>query len=316
MADLKNLANCASPDSIFNVGIPPCDLAKKKIKGVIFADKGVRFTSAETASVAAFLAAVKTKTTAARGGRVYPVLDILNFEDQTGDPATGSVGNLSTATIITNDAVPAFRFGYNGTEARHARMAAMAGAQLDMFIVDDQWAVYGTLDGDDFAGYSVLQAYAYTSKFIVSDSVNQYSFRVTLADITEYRDKSIYVVTNASLATAGAGLVNVQLSKLSNASNVYKIKMIADGGTDMEPTYGAAIAGLTFTAVNLETGAALTITSVADDTALDALTVTIDNTQWTAMTVGDRFQLNGPSAAALAGAGVKYFEIVSVAIAK
>jgi len=315
MADLKNLANCASPDSVFNVGIPPCDLAKKKIKGVIFADKGVRFSTSDTASVAAFIAAVKTKAAAARGGRVYPMFDILNFEDSTGDPATGSVGNLSTATIVTNDAVPAFRFGYNGTEARYRRVSAIAGAQLDMFIVDDQWAVYGTLDGDEFAGFSVLQAYSYTSKFIVSDSVNQYSFRVTLADITEYRDNSVYVVTNSGLSAA-SGLVNVQMSKLSNASNVHKIKMIADGGTDMEPLYGAAIAALTFTATNLETGAAFTVTSTADDTTLDALTATLDSTAWAALATGDRVQFNGPTAAALSAAGVKYFEFLPVILVK
>jgi hypothetical protein len=125
MADILNLANCASPDSVFNVGVPPCDLSKKKMKGVIFADSGVSFSGSEIASVAAFIAAVKTKSTAARGGRVYPIWDILNFEDNTGDPSTGSIGNLSTATIITQDAVPSFSFGYNGTEARHRRMAAM-----------------------------------------------------------------------------------------------------------------------------------------------------------------------------------------------
>lgn len=315
MADLLNVANCASPDSVFNVGIPPCDLAKKKIKGIIFADKSVRFNASETASVAAFIAAVKAKQVAARGGRVYPVWDILNFEDSTGDPSTGSVGNLSTATIVTSDAVPAFRFGYNGTEARHQRMSAMAGASLDVFFVDDQYAVYGTLDGEEFAGFSVLQAYPYTSKFMVSDTVNQYSFRVTLGDITEYRENSRYLVTNSGI-TAAAGLVNAQLSKLSNATNVYKIKLIADGGTDMEPLYGALIAPLTFTATNLQTGSSIAITSVADDTALDAFTVTFDNAAYTALASGDKIQLNGPSASALATANVKYFEILPVVLTK
>lgn len=315
MADLKNLANCASPDSVFNVGIPPCDLAKKKIKGVIFADKGVRFSTGDTASVAAFIAAVKTKAAAARGGRVYPMFDILNFEDSTGDPATGSVGNLSTATIVTNDAVPAFRFGYNGTEARHRRVSAMAGAQLDMFIVDDQWAVYGTLDGADFAGFSVLQAYSYTSKFIVSDSVNQYSFRVTLADITEYRDNSVYVVTNSGLSAA-SGLVNVQLTELSKVGGAVKVLAIADGGTNLEPIYTTAISALTFTAVNLETGVAHVVTSVADAPADDAYLVTLDATAWTALTAGDRVQISGPTAAALSAAGVKYFEMLPVIVTK
>lgn len=316
MANILNLANCASPDSIFNVGVPPCDLAKKKIKGVIFADKGVTFTGADVASVAAFIAAVKTKTTAARGSRVYPIWDILNFEDNTGDPATGGIGNLTTATIITQDAVPSFRFGYNGTEARHKRMAAMVGASLDVFFVDEAYAVYGTQDAEGvFGGFSVLQAYADTSKFPVADAINQYSFRVTLGSITEYRDNSLYVVTNSGILAA-VGLVNVQLSQLSEAANVHKIQAIADGGTNLQPLYGTAIAGLTWTATNLETGASFTVTSVAEDAALEAFTVTLDAAAWTALTAGDRVQINGPSAAALAGVNVKPFEMISVIVTK
>ncbi len=314
--DILGLANCASPDSVFNVGVPPCDLSKKKMKGVIFADKGVQFTGADVASVNAFIGAIKTKTTAARGGRVYPIWDILNFEDNTGDPATGSIGNLTTATIITSDAIPAFRFGYNGSEARHKRMAAMVGASLDVMFVDEQFAVYGTeVAPGIFGGFSVLQAYADTSKFVVADAVNQYSFRVTLGSIAEYRDQSLYVTCNAGLLAA-VGLVDVELREDSAAANVYKIAVIADGGTNLEPLYGGDLDGLTWTAVNLQDGTAFTVTSVADDTANDVLTVTFDSTMFTALASGDRIQLNGPDAAALAGAGITPFEIIPLVITK
>lgn len=315
-AGVIGLANCATPDSVFNVGVPPCDLKKKKMKGVIFADRGVTFSGSEVASAAAFIAAVKTKTTAARGGRVYPVWDLLNFEDNTGDPATGGIGNLTTATITTSDAVPAFRFGYNGTEARHTRMSAMAGATLDVFFVDEGFSVYGTLKSEGvFGGFDVLQAYGDVTKFVVQDAINQYSFRVTLGSVTEYRDLSTYVVTNSGILSA-VGLVNVVLSKLSNATNVYKIQAIADGGTNLEILNGVAIAALTWTATNLQTGAAITITSVADDSALDAFTVTFDSTMYTALGTGDKIQLNGPSAAALSAAGVKPYEMIPVILVK
>lgn len=316
LTDILGVANCATPDSIFNVGVPPCDLKKKKMKGVIFADRGVTFTGSEVASINAFIAALKTKTTAARGGRVYPIWDLLNFEDNTGDPATGSVGNLTTATVITSDAIPAFRYGYNGTETRHKRIAAMMGSTLDVFFVDEGFAIYGTEKSTGvFAGFNLLQQYADTTKFPVSDAVNQYSFRLTLGDITEYRDKSLYVSTNAGVLAA-VGLVNVQMSELSKAANVIKVKVVADGGTDLEPLYGALIAGLTFTAKNLQTSAAFTVTSNADDTALDAITVTLDTTLWTALASTDKVEIFGPTAAALSAAGVKPYEFISVIITK
>lgn len=315
MQDILGLANCASKDSIFNTGVPLCDLAKKKIKGVIFADKGTTFSGADIASTASFIAAVKTKTTAARGGRVYPVWDILNFEDTTGDPSTGAVGNLSNATIITQDASPAFRFGYNGSEARAARMAAMNGASLDMFIVDDQFAVYGASKNGGFGGFSVLQAYHYTTKFITGDAVNQYSFRVTLGDISEYRDTSTYVVTNSGILAA-VGLINIQQKKFDLTSNVLKVEALADGGTNLEPLYGAELAAETWTLTNLDTGENVAITSVAKDDADDVFVVTIDTTAYTAAASGTRFQLDGPTAADMSAAGVKPFEFVGFVFEK
>lgn len=314
-ADILGLANCASPDSVFNSGIPLCDLAKGKIKGVILADRGVSFTPADRASVASMIAAIKTKTTAARGSRVYPVFDINNFEDSTGEPQTGSIGNLSTATIVVQDGIPVFRFGYNGSEKRHARMALMNGASLDVFFIDDKFAMYGTQSGDNLKGYNVLQAYTYVSRFIVADAVNQYSFQLTLGSIAEYRENSNYVVLNSGVLSA-QGLIDVELFELSNVANVYKIQPIADGGTNLSAndTTNAAIAGLTFTAKRLDTGAAIPITSVAADNTLDALTVTFDSTAWTAA-AGQDVQLNGPSAADLAGAGVKPYEMIPVIIA-
>lgn len=314
--DILGLANCASPDSVFNTGVPPCDLSKKKMKGVIFADRGKTFTGADVASTNAFIQAVKDATTADRGGRVYPIWDILNFEDNTGDPSTGSIGNLSTATIVTQDAIPSFRFGYNGSETRSKRMAAMSGASLDVFFVDEQFAVYGTeVTPGVFGGFSILQAYADTSKFIVADAVNQYSFRITLGSIVQYRDQSLYVVANAGILGAVA-LVDVGLRYVSNATNVYKISVIADGGTNLEPLYGTDLDGLTWTAVNLQTGAAFTITSVADDAVNKVLTFTLDSTMYTALASGDRIQLNGPSADDLAGAGITPYDIVPMIITK
>lgn len=317
MRDILDLANCASPDSVLNTGVPLCDLAKKKMKAVIFADKGVRFSGAQIQTVAAFIIALKAATVAPRGQRVYPIWDMLNFEDSTGDPATGSIGNLTTATIITSDAIPAFRFGYNGSEARHKRLAALAASSVDVFFVDEQWAIYGTDRNGAFGGFSVIQAYAYTSKFIVGDAVNQYSFHVTLGSIAEYRDQSRYVVANSGILAA-TGLINVELQKLSNATNVYKIQPIADGGTNLATLYGAALAAMTFTAKNLQTGAALAVTSVAYDSTpgAEALTVTFDNTAYSALNVGDLFQLSGPSAATLATGNIKPFEIMNATFVK
>lgn len=315
LQDIIGLPSCVSPDTEFNTGTPLCDLIKGRIIGTIFADKGKTFSSSDCASAASVIAAIKTATTADRGGRVYPLWSLLNFEDNTGDPSTGSIGNLTTATIVTQDGVPQFRFGYKGGELQHKVIAAMVGGAYDIFFVDDQYAIYGykTTNGE-LSGFSVIQNYVDPSKFTVADAVNKYSYRVTLADIKQYRDLSTFVVTNSGILSA-VGLINVTLSKLSNVTNVYKIKVIADGGTDLEPINGAAIAALTWTAKKSD-GTAFTITSVADDTTLDAMTITFDSAMYTALTSGGTIQLYGPTASALAGAGVKPYEFRSLIIVK
>lgn len=314
--DILSVANCARPDSVFNTGKPLCDLKKSKFFGVIFADAGLEVPEDALASVPAFIQWLKDSTVAERGQRVYPLFDIRNFTDNTGDPATGSTGNLTTASIVTSDAVPTFKFGYNGSEKRHQRLAEMTGASLDIFFVDDQFAVYGTTSANGrIKGYSVEQAYTDTSKFIIADSVDQYAFRITLADAKEYRNRTEYIVTNGGLS-AVSGLVNATMKLITLAANVVNMEIIADGGTNLEPIHGAAIAAETFTARRLDTGAPIAVTSAADDPTNDQIDITLDSTAYTATPSDTDIEIIGPSAADLSAAGVKPYEFISLVFTK
>jgi len=317
MASVYNIPDCASPESLFNTGKPLCDVIKGiPKKGVIILDKGTTFSAANGASAAAFIAALKTKTTAARGGRVYPIWDINNFEEDTPDPTTGGLGNMTTEQIFISDPIPSFRIGYGGGELQHKRLSLMSGGSYDIMIVDDSFNVYGTATADGgMKGFSVSQLFVYPSKFRVADGVNQYSFRVQLADISEYRENSSMIKTNSTLLTA-YGLITVQLAELSKSANVVKVLAVADGGTNLEPVYGTAISGLTWTAKYVSDGTAFTVTSVADNTTDDAYNVTLDSTLWAALASGDQVQIYGPTAAALAGASVAPYEMVSVIVTK
>jgi len=315
LADILNLPNCATQETEFNTGIPLCDLIKKKIIGVIFADSGVFFTAAHRATVTAFLTELEAKTTAARGSRVYPLWDIRNYDDQTGEPTKGGVGNLTTSQVVTADGIPAFRFGYNGGEIQHQILANIESGQYDMFLVDEGYTVYGTRSGDNLVGFSTEQIYVNPSKFQVTDRVNQYSFDVTLASMIEYKQRSGFVVTNSTI-TEKVGLINITMSEFSLVSNVVKLYMIAAGGTNLEPIHGAALDGLTWTAKNTSTGAAFTVTSVATDATNDVMGVTLDTTAWAALTSGDQVTIYGPTPAAMAAADIAPYEFVPYTVTK
>lgn len=315
MKNILDVANCAKKDSRFNTGVPLCDIVKKKIRGVLFMDKGVTFTGSEINSVAAFIQAVKAKTIAPRGQRVYPVFDLLNFEETTGEASTGATGNLTTATIRTSNATPSFTIGYSGSEARHKNMSAMEGMSLDFMLLDEQFAVYGTEKEGGIGGFAVLEAYTNTSKFIISDAVNQYSFVVSLANISEYKDNSMYVVTNSGILTA-VGVINIGLEEFDHSANVLKLAVIADGGQDLYDLHGAAIAALEFSARNLEDNSVIPVTSVAVDAANKVLTITLDTTAYGLIPAGGQFEISGPDASTLADAGIKPYEIIPATFTK
>lgn len=315
LADILNIPNCATADTEFNTGVPLCRLKKKKIIGVIFADSGVYFTAAHRASAAAFLTELDTKTTAARGSRAYPLWNIRNFEDQTGEPQKGALGNLTTSQANIADGIPVMNFGYDGDEIQHQVLSIIETGSYSVFLVDENYVVYGTKSGDNMIGFSIEDIYVPLSKFPVSDFVNQYSFNITFSSMTEWKSNSAFVVTTSGI-TAKVGLINITLSQYSLVSNVAKLYMIAKGGTNVEPLYGAALDGLTWTAQNATTGAAITVTSVATDATNDVMGVTIDSTEYTALASGTTIKILGPTPAAMAAVSIKPFEFVPVVITK
>lgn len=315
LADILNIPNCATADTEFNTGVPLCRLKKKKIIGVIFADSGVYFSAAHRASAAAFLTELETKTTAARGSRAYPLWNIRNFEDQTGEPQKGALGNLTSSQANISDGIPVMNFGYDGDEIQHQVLSIIETGSYSVFLVDENYVVYGTKSGDNMVGFSVEDIYVPLSKFPVSDYVNQYSFNITFSSMTEWKSNSAFVVTTSGI-TAKVGLINITLSQYSLVSNVVKLYMIAKGGTNVEPLYGAALDGLTWTAQNATTGAAITVTSVATDPTNDVMTVTIDSTEYTALASGTQIKILGPTPAAMAAVSIKPFEFVPVVITK
>lgn len=314
-ADLLNIPSCATEESQFNTGVPLCDLKKKKLIGVIFADAGVYFTAAHRASTTAFLAEVAAKTIADRGSRVYPLWNIRNLEDQTSEPGKGSVGNLTTTQSNVSDGIPAFNFGYAGGELQHAILSKVESGNYDVFLVDADYVVYGTQSGTNMVGFSTEQIYVNLSKFPVSDFVNQYSFSITFSSMIEWKSQSAFVVTNSGL-TAKVGLIGVPLALLSSATNVHKVLAVAVGGTNLQELYGTAISALTWTAVNMQTGAAFTVTGVANNATDDCYNVTLDSTLWTALTSGDQVKIVGPTPAALSGASVAPYEFFSLIVTK
>lgn len=300
--DILNLPNCGGVTGTFNSGVNICDIIKDIPFGLLLMDAGVEFSAADRADVETFVAAIKTKTRAARGGRVYPLWDLVNYEDATKEATRGQVGNLSTSDIKLVDAVPGFKFGHYKGELFHQKLSRAERETLRLMIIDQNFAVYGTKKaGGGMTGYSLNEFSVDPSKFATPAGAAQYPFNVVLASLLEYKDNMAFVQTDSTLGNI-SGLNDVNLTLFNLTSNVAKIKILTDGDQqDLFDLYDSELAAVgAWTLINKQTGAAITITSVAaTDTVNKVWTVTIDSTAWTALASLDKVLLNLAAASVL-----------------
>lgn len=298
------------PDGTLATGKPFCDIIKGRMKGLLYADQGVTFSEADMASQATFLAAVALKSRAPRGSRVYPLWDLNDFDDNTPEPATGSLGNLTTKTIYTTDPVPAFSFGYPGGELLLKKLLQLEVGQYDLFLVDSNFVVYGKgLTSGELGGYTVYQNYVFPSKFIGQDAVKQYRFTVTLNSYQEYRADASFFVANSGIGAIN-GINNVVLEVVDHTTNVVKVSFIADGGKDMTNLFPTAMA----TAANIlvtkdSDGTPFTVTSrVVVAGTPGYVLITLDSTAYTAAPSLTKINFNMAAPSVLKTNGIDGFE--------
>lgn len=299
--DILNLPNCGGVTGTFNSGVNLCDIIKDIPFGLLLMDTGVEFNEASRADVATFVDAIKDATRAARGSRVYPIWDLVHYEDATKEATRGTVGNLSTSDIKLVDAVPGFKFGHYKGELFHQKLSRAERERLRLMIIDQNYAVYGTKKaGGAMTGFSLNEFSVDPSKFATPQGAAQYFFNVVLASILEYKDNLAFVQADSTLGNI-SGLIDVNLSQFSLASNVVKVKILTDGDQqNLFDLYDTELANVgAWTLFNKQTGAAITITSVAVDNTNKVWTVTIDNTAWGLLGSGDKVDLDLAAAAVL-----------------
>lgn len=313
MADILNLPNCGGSTSTFNSGFALCDVIRKEPKILILHDSGVEFDLADRASIATLVAAIKTATRAARGARLFPIMSLTNFEDQSTAPTKAAVGNLSIQQITMQQGVPAFSFQHRKGDLFHQQLSKAENANLKLFIVDSAYVLYGTkTSGGNLTGFTLSEFYAELAKFATATEPSKYPFNVVLDSIIEYKENLAIVQLDSTIMNI-SGIVDVDLNTagapMVQATNVAKITPIGRGGKNIGVLYPTELAVVgAWTATNLQTGAGHTITSVAWDSVNLRFNVTLDSTAYTALTTGDKVEIDLASAAALLALSVDGYE--------
>jgi hypothetical protein len=284
LADILNVANCGGSTSTLNTGTPLCDVIRDIPYGLILLDGGVTFDSSDMATIASFVAALKTASRAARGARIFPIWALTNFEDKSKEPTKGALGNLTNSEIQLVDAIPSFAFQHRKGEIFHQLLAKAEAGGFTLLIIDKKYVVYGTKTSDNkLAGFSLAEFKAQLPKFQTPQATSNYPFEVTLDSITEYKENLAFVQADSTVVGV-SGIRDVVLTLESLASNVAKIKVMGLGGKNVGELYSTELAAATaWVATKRSDGSAFTITSVSWDATNKRFNVTLDTTMFTAL---------------------------------
>jgi hypothetical protein len=309
MADLINLPNCGGSAGTFNSGFPLCDVIRKAPKALLLLDAGVGFDAAARADVATLVAAIKTATRAPRGSRVYPIMSISNFDDTSTAATKAAIGNLSIQQITMQEGVPSFDFQHRKGDMYHKQLSKAENSNLTLIIIDDAYVIYGTQTaGGLFAGYTLAEFKAQLAKFANASTPSNYPFSVVLNDIVEYKENLAFVQLDSTVLGI-SGIVDTDLKLVSQATNVANISAIAAGGKSLGDNFSTEMADVdAWKATNHQTGAPFTITSVTYNSTAKYFVVTLDSTAFTALTAGDKVDIDLVDVAALKALGVDGFE--------
>lgn len=309
MADLLNLPNCGGSAGTFNSGFPLCDVIRSAPRALLLLDAGVGFDAAARASVATLVAAIKTATRAPRGSRVYPIMSISNFDDTSTAATKAAIGNLSIQQITMQEGVPSFDFQHRKGDMYHKQLSKAENSNLTLMIIDNNYVIYGTqTSGGLFAGYTLAEFKAQLAKFATASTPSNYPFSVVLNDITEYKENLAFVQLDSTVMNI-SGNVDTVLSLVSQSVNVANISATAAGGKSLGDNFSSEMADIdAWKATNHQTGADFTITSVTYNGTAKYFVVTLDSTAFTALTSGDKVDIDLVDVSALKDLGVDGFE--------
>lgn len=295
-----------------NTGKPQCDVPIGAIKYTL-PTRGCEFTQAELVDSAALKTALTARMLLPKtdNQKIFLIPYANEVENNTGD---AQVGTLSDGfEQVLNDALPKYimkhaRLGKNQNQA----ICAFNGWNDKIYFIDRNNR-FCYLQKSDFGGkgFSVGNFYYDAPRPGGSNEVQTTSGRLTFASADEFKSSIIGLI---DLDFNPADLVSLEdinmVQKLAPAANVFTIGGISRfGGVDI---YNAYKTGLNNAArwkcINEQTGATISITSVATDDTNKGWTVTINGAAHTALVTGDKFSINIETPAVLLAAGVTGIE--------
>lgn len=253
--------------------------------------------------------------------KIFVLNEVQEITDNSESNTEGSLG-LGFKTVV-REGRPAYTAKIFGGNDLLKRLRTFNNQTVRILEWDANGVLWCTKSGTSAQGFQAKLFFS-GGKLASGQNVEEGVITVTISilSVSEYFDNAYWADLTGNIEDVKA-LIDVPLAYVSHSTNVHKISAEIAGSNLVEPynvltDYGTEIATLD-ASFSAKSGAgtpttALTITSVTYDSTLELLTVTYDNTEYTAAT--GNLKLIPPTPAQLDAADVVGIELLSVTYAK
>ena len=307
--------------SVANTGQQPCDLSKGVLRRVYIFNGSIA-PSGYVDNLTFFNTLVaNSKLPKSDGNKVFPLPEVLEIVDKSDANKEGSL-NLGFKTVLL-EGKPSYSFKFFGGSDLLKHLRTYNNKNVRILEYDANATFWTTTFNGNAVGYQARLFFS-GGKVATGQAVEEgvINCEVSILSVTEYYENSYWIGSTGNNVGNIEPLMDVALTNISHVSNVYKIGMQIQGSSligayNVYDAMGALIAPLTFTAgTGLNYGTPLTITSVAVDASLKALTVTFDSTAYGALAIGTKIQLTPPLPIVLDAANVIETKLIPVILTK
>ena len=192
----------------FNSGNSRCAFDPGKVKMLILVEHGYRLPSELTA------ANLRKACYADRPERLYPIKTIVQYATSGGEAQTSAVGYGPTKLQSYSAKVDTYTLDQNDWGLR-ANLMALKNMSMDMYVVDDQNAIYGMTDGaGNFAGIPLSVVYPSGQEYDTESANGYLNVNVGYKDVEEYMKNAEFKVCDFNVTDAMEGLVYVEFDKV------------------------------------------------------------------------------------------------------
>ncbi len=291
-----------------NTGAIDCDPKRGLPKGIVLGSGS--FNSTDYATSASFQAAFVAKMKLATGNaqKLYPFPEIQGTNDKTDANKEGSLGYGLKFILLKGK--PAYEFDMVPGTAQEQEMLKWHNKDVPVFVFDDASQVWGKKDTS--GNYVGAKCKISVTAKPFEDGQNPKATKVTISYInTDDFEKNAWAAQTSFSIGDLIGLVDAVLSEISaHTTNVFHITAdivttLLGKSLKVFDYFAALMANAANWSVIVDaTGVTHTITSVAQNTGGKGWDLTLDNTQYTALSAGAKLRFAFADPTTLDTAGV------------